>query len=385
MKIFRFLRSMKFGLILLSLIILLSLVGSFLPQGKEAAFYQHSYGEAGKWIVSFHLHDVFSSVYFIGLLLFLGINLIFCSILRVKSVTARMQNLGQSLQKAPEQPFPQTREQFEETLKAHGFRYKKSKELGYYTKNTLGYWGSFLTHLAFLLILVFGGAMLYFSDVQDVFILPGESGSLKDGTVVYVDSFQVADDHGHPDYRAQIRVANTQGKISQTVEISVNNPFSFGGHTFYQQSFATAGSVGITYQGDEQQLFLTEPLFFSPDGINGFAFAGLQEIHGLPMYRLIQHEGDARSGVLAAVGDHLSLAGMDVHFHPPVPYPGIRAKITPPLVLEFLYVTFFLMIAALYLSFFHIPSAVLVKQTGYALIAPKSDTLPEFLNDLEKE
>lgn len=385
MRRLRFLRSMKFGLVLLSLIILLSLAGSVIPQGREAGFYQYTYEKLGEIIIILHLDNVFSSFYFIALLALLCINLIFCSILRVQNIAKQTHIIEALLQKTPIRSYPQSRESFEETLKSHGFRFKSSGKQNYCYKRFLGHWGSFLTHLSLLLILLLGGAMIYFSEVQDFHILPGESEILADSSVIYVDEFQIADEQGLPDYRTLIRVKDKHGALSEQVEMSVNNPFSFGGYTLYQQSYAIAGNIMITNNNQEQQLLLTEQVFLSPDGKNGFVYAGLQEIHKQLMYRLIRQENGQQSVFWGAVGDAFSICGMEVLLNEPVPYPGIRVKTSPPFMLESLYAAFLLMIVALYLCFFHVPVAFLLRDDGYALYVAKPEASPEFLIEFEKE
>ena len=44
-KLFSFLRSMRFGILLLALIAALSVVGTVIPQGKEIAWYAETYSD----------------------------------------------------------------------------------------------------------------------------------------------------------------------------------------------------------------------------------------------------------------------------------------------------------------------------------------------------
>ena len=140
-----------------------------------------------------------------------------------------------------------------------------------------------------------------------------------------MDEFQIADEQGLPDYRTLIRVKDKHGALSEQVEMSVNNPFSFGGYTLYQQSYAIAGNIMITNNNQEQQLLLTEQVFLSPDGKNGFVYAGLQEIHkqlciGLSTGKWSAIGFGERSAMFSICMEVLLKA---------CSYPGIRVKVLP--------------------------------------------------------
>ena len=79
---------MTFGVILLALIVACSLVGSVVLQGKEAAYYEAQYGSgAAGTIQALGFDHIFSTPYFIALLTLLGLNLILCSLTRLRATT----------------------------------------------------------------------------------------------------------------------------------------------------------------------------------------------------------------------------------------------------------------------------------------------------------
>ena len=59
-KVLSFFRSMKFGLILLGLIALISIAGSVIPQGEEAMYYVRNYSWYGI-LLKLQLNHVFTS------------------------------------------------------------------------------------------------------------------------------------------------------------------------------------------------------------------------------------------------------------------------------------------------------------------------------------
>ncbi|MBQ7825990.1 MAG: cytochrome c biogenesis protein ResB, partial [Clostridia bacterium] len=96
-KVFAFLRSMTFGMLLLILIAVCSVAGSLIPQQREAMEYVSRYGStAAQWILRLGLDDVFSTPYFTLLMAALCLNLTLCSVIRV----AKLRGAGDRLQKS---------------------------------------------------------------------------------------------------------------------------------------------------------------------------------------------------------------------------------------------------------------------------------------------
>jgi cytochrome c biogenesis protein len=73
-KVLSFLRSMKFGLILLGLILICSIVGSLIPQGEAASVYQERYGWASA-LLALQFDHIFTSWYFILISALMCVNL----------------------------------------------------------------------------------------------------------------------------------------------------------------------------------------------------------------------------------------------------------------------------------------------------------------------
>ena len=87
-KILSFLRSMRFGILLLALIAVCSVVGSVIPQEHEAMWYVQNYEGAYAPILRLGLDHIFTSWYFITILVMLCLNLTLCSITRIRSVVS---------------------------------------------------------------------------------------------------------------------------------------------------------------------------------------------------------------------------------------------------------------------------------------------------------
>lgn len=88
-KIWKFFSSIKLAIWLLSIITVLSLIGTFIPQNEESAFYLERYGNTGfKFLAKTGLIDVYASWWFILSLILFSLNLLVCFLNRI-SLKAR--------------------------------------------------------------------------------------------------------------------------------------------------------------------------------------------------------------------------------------------------------------------------------------------------------
>ena len=177
-KTLRFLRSMQFGMLLLVLVVACSFAGSMIVQQREPMEYVSRYGEdAAKLIMALGLDNVFSAPYFYVLMAALCLNLTLCSIVRLPRVIRAAGELPLRAAKADaDTPLGNGEAQ---KLQAYfeKRRFKKTQADGrtVYTKHLYGFYGSFITHLSFLLILFVGAAAVLFADVTDRVVMPGET------------------------------------------------------------------------------------------------------------------------------------------------------------------------------------------------------------------
>ena len=127
---------MRFGLILLGLIIAVSLIGSLIPQNNEAMYYVRNYPDTAQLILNLQLNRVFTSWYFILLVVLLCVNLIFCSILRIRRMP-ETEALPESF--TPAERFGKgDRELLEADLSSRGYRAERNGNLVRYTGNQIG-------------------------------------------------------------------------------------------------------------------------------------------------------------------------------------------------------------------------------------------------------
>lgn len=393
-KTIRFLRSMRFGILLLGLIAAFSVVGSVVPQGREVAYYAQTYRAAHGLILLLGLHRVFSSWYFIALLALLCLNLTLCSLTRVRVLLhdgdaaaraarlpneARLTDAGADKLRA-----------YMNTLHCREAQYGDATV---WHKNAVGRWGTFLTHLSILLTVIFGAAALYLPTVTDQTCLPGEALTMPDGTVIAVERFSIEDETGRLDYASVLRVTLPDGRESEPTRVSVNHPMSFGAYKLYQQTYGTAGSVTVTNleTGGSDAFTLTEPVFLSADGRSGVWYEALYPgylkdpsgnvtlitnttgSYPDPVYQVQVASDGVYTPTLAFPGDSVRVNGLAFTFNEPVEYPGLRIKKTPTVVNALLVAAFALMTAGLYLTFFVQPVLVKLDAEGYAVGGPKPE------------
>lgn len=394
-KVFRYMRSMRFGILLLCLIAACSVAGTVIPQGREVAWYAQNYPSAHPVILTFRLNRVFESWYFITLLVLLCLNLSLCSLLRIRTVVRASHGETERAAAMPDTVLlrPEGVEKLRAWLED---RHCHSVELDgavVYHKNGIGRYGTFLLHLSILLTLVFGALALYTPTVTDQSCMPGESILLEDGTEIHVLDFHITDETGRLDYRSHVQVTLPDGRRSEEAELSVNHPFSFGAYKLFQQSFGTAGSVTVTNleTGGTDDFLLTEQAYLSADGITGIFYETLypdfirdpsgnvtfititEGSYPNPIYQFEVISDGAFTPTLAVPGDELELTGLRFTFNSPVEYPGIRIKHVSKLFNALLIASFILMIAGLTLAFFFDPVLVKTDAEGYAVGGPKPE------------
>ncbi len=396
-KVFQFLRSMRFGIILLFLIAAFSVLGTVIPQGREIQWYVETYSAAHPAILLLKLNDVFNSWYFLLLITLLGMNLTLCSLVRIRNVSEVKRKEKELLLKQPE-TYALNAEQRESVL--NGLRAMHCKEEAegsslVFRKNSFGRYGSFITHLSILLTLIFGAGALYLPTFIDRDCFPGESVIMDDGTEIRVESFRIEDETGRLDFTSEIEVKLPDGRDSGVHEISVNHPLTFGPYKIYQQTYGTAGSITIRNltTGGEDTFTLTELVFLTLDGVNGLWYeqlypdmirdpsgnvtliANVSGSYPNPVYQVETASDGVYTPILAFVGDELQVNELLFRFEKPVEYPGLRIKYTPRIVNALLCASFLMMIAGFFITFFCQPVLVRVDETGCAISGPKPESM----------
>ncbi|MDD5224044.1 MAG: cytochrome c biogenesis protein ResB [bacterium] len=198
------LTSVRLAIFLFIAIALVSILGTFIPQGSEPMEYISEYGERlGSWILKLGLADVYHSPVFILLLFLLFINLFSCLVTQLPNFLKKWKTLNGRL------------------------RLIRS--------------GPLLTHISMILILL--GAMLgvVFSRSEEINIQEGEVRQILDSPLsLKLNSFRI-------DYydRMETQVSDFVCDVSlwrnsariENATIRVNHPLTYQGHRVYLVSY----------------------------------------------------------------------------------------------------------------------------------------------------
>jgi cytochrome c biogenesis protein len=411
LRIFRFVRSMKFGLILLLVVAGFSVVGSFIPQVFEEAWYLENYPVMGEFVVAIGAHRMFSQWYFVIVCVLLGISLAQATISRLIAVRKLLRNTFV----VPQDGYHDEDLNESQIAALHTYlkekRYKahEADDATVYHKNRIGYFGSILVHFSILAIFLFGGLVLFLSDEEDVFLLPRETVTLADGSHMHLFHFTRYDETGRADSRSIIEVITPEGRSSGIREISVNHPLRFNSHRFYQVFHLFAGSITAMdlETGERDTFYFTDgTTMLSMDGgrtgvwlLRMFEDWEINEDGAIvllfyetphfpnPIYEAKIMQEDFQEVRLVLPGSYVDIGNIRFEFDEPIRYPGIRVAFVPHPFPALLYISFGLLLVGLYLAFYRYPSILVLKGNKYRLSTLKSSgidlDIKAFLKDDE--
>lgn len=267
-----FLKSMRFGLILLGVLGFFSVVGSFIPQGRDITFYYNNYTSIiAKTILVLRFNDLYDSLYFIILFGALCLNLLLCSITRFNKTfnkifampdVKKMKNF--SVQKVEEDEKTAV---IGEIYRKYGFKSLNKMEkvnnrtVYYGKKNQMGYLGSWFIHIGVLLVIVFYGYGQYTFFSTHVYGVPGEAKEVL-GTNYSLEindfNIQYREDGSIEQYLSHVNLKNNGGDLLKAEDIFVNNPMRHDGYAIYQTATGWAADIKI-YANDQ---LLKEDIFY---------------------------------------------------------------------------------------------------------------------------
>lgn len=215
-KLIRIFYSMKFAILILVLMILLSVVGSLIPQNEPANFYLSKYGEGpGQVLVQLGFDDIFHSVWYFVLTLLLCISLFICVLIRIKRLKR-----AYSLED-----------------KSHFYRL----------------FGSWLLHLGIFLIILFYALGNMNTFESNVYNIAGTKTEIE-GTdlTLAIDDFDILlrEDDSVESYVSKVRVFEGDQLLKEG-EIKVNQPMTVKGYQISQASFGYAVRARVSRFDEE--------------------------------------------------------------------------------------------------------------------------------------
>ncbi len=293
--IWKMLHSMKFGIILLIIIGVSSIAGTLIPQDNILGFYESTYSPGFfKIIKALSLHKVYSSWWFITMVLVLSLNLILCSVKRLPSIIKRLKRKPDIEKELTRESFTFQREldnnlDIKKFFKNSKFKDVESTEVDdgvfYHSKkNSIGHLGSWITHIGLLIIIVayvFGKMTGFESFVHGV---PGSIQQIE-GTEYWIEiedfDIEFREDHTVNQYLSEIKVTDTDGTYSERGDVKVNHPFRAKNMNIYQNGTGWALDVDLKKDGED---FSKKTLYQSEVYVEDNKNIALQFVNFYPDY-----------------------------------------------------------------------------------------------------
>ena len=262
-KIWKFIGSMRFAILLLVALALACSVGSLVTQGQSYDWYAQRYSErAAALIVALGLDDAFHSAWFVAVTAFLCLNLTLCNLTRLKQLIRRTRAEGRpegALGAAGDavcEGVADPRAAFERLRMPRpvACRTADGREALFASKHRPGLWGAWVCHLGILLLILGFGLGQVTQRQYTVYGVPGDVKPIGDtGLMLQIDDFTVErrEDDSVAQYIAAITVSGGEG--SRSAEVSVNHPARLYGMKFYQNSVGWAARVNVLEGGEPLQ------------------------------------------------------------------------------------------------------------------------------------
>lgn len=343
-KIYKMIASMQFAIILLIIIAIACMIGSFVPQGEMFEQYRTSYSErAAAFIIAFHLDDVFHSWWFIILTSALCLSVLLCNLTRIHALIQQTKNAADPVKATAETPVASAEGVDNPELILKRMRFYKpvrtivdGKDVLFAYRNRPGFWGAWVCHIGVILI-VLGyafGQMTLFS--YEVYGTPGQTKSIE-GTLyeVTIDDFytQRSETGFIEQYISSLTVRNTETGSAQSGTSSVNHPAVLEGYKLYQTASGYAVNVTIMEEGtplDSADLCVGEELTieFLP-GLSLYLNAYEPDHNGKPAYQILffyqgQHMDVGRS--YFSPGTVIDMDAYTITLSEPIEYTLLRIK-----------------------------------------------------------
>ena len=269
-KLWSLICSMKVGIILLIIVAGLSIIGTLIPQNAEESIYYREYGDAfARLILATGMDNVFEAWWYLFFGGLLSINLLACSINRFpgiyrsvfnprKKMTEKgIKNLKNSKEITISSGHEDAFDKVKDVLQKEGYKTETPEEGNgiYANKARFGYFGSFITHISFLVIVLgfmYGNMTGFETSVGGV---PGDTVSMDYADFdLKIDDFRIdyRDDYSVEQYYSDLTVIENDEE-TRNETIYVNRPLRNDGLNFYQSSYGWQGSLRIS---DEESFFL---------------------------------------------------------------------------------------------------------------------------------
>ena len=284
-KSFKIFTDLKFALLILGILAVASSLGSFIEQDEAISFYEENYKTPiygfinSQFILFFGLDRIYTTWWFLSLLITLGISLISCTITRqfplfINSKDYFFRKKGNSFLSLPFSVKIKNIYYLKETIllkiQSMNFYIYQNGNLVYGYKGLIGRISPILVHLS-LLIILGGSAVGAFKNFKVQEILPkGEifhiQNPIKAGLLTplpnittRVNDFWVEYENNRiHQFYSNLSILDNYGNEIKQQTISVNNPLRYKNVDFYQSDW---NLLGIRVKNDTNNKIYEFPLF----------------------------------------------------------------------------------------------------------------------------
>ena len=262
-KIWKFLSSMKFAILLLLLLAGACVVGSLIPQGKSLDWYRQNYAErTAALIYGTHFDDVFHCAWFLVLTTVLCGNLLLCNLLRLPQLLQRWRNAADPDRAVNRKPSVTVSGVSDPEELMRRLRMPKPSrtdtEAGvrlFAVKHRVGLWGAWVCHLGILLLII-GVVLGQRTKVEyTVYGVPGQTKPVGDtGYTLTIDEFEAEyTESGTPSqFTSRVTMRSPEGE-ARSAQAQVNGPGSLFGYKIFQNSTGTAAKLTVLFAGEPVQ------------------------------------------------------------------------------------------------------------------------------------
>lgn len=253
--VWKFLSSIKLAIVLIILLTVASVVGTLIPQGRTVAEYTARYGSLSGLFVALRLTRLYSSAWFLALLVLFAANTVVCTLSRFLPKWRRafrpapgpdaksVQSMRASCRFHLPLSLDAGRERVERELRRRRYAVTRSthadKAVLQARKRRLGWFGSDIVHLGLLVILAGGFTSGLASHRSELALTNGQTVAVPRAPFeLRLDKFETEyyPQGGVKDWKSTVTVIE-RGAPVLTRTVQVNEPLKYRGISFYQQSY----------------------------------------------------------------------------------------------------------------------------------------------------
>ena len=250
-----FFNSVKLAIFLLIIITIVTILGTFIPQGRSAAEYAARYGQLSEFLITLQFTGLYHSWWFITLLFLFSLNIIVCTLTRLspklrKALNPKIDFLAKNITTLKinkkfknDLRIAQTKEELKKELSSKHYRLRESEKEGKYfllaRKRVLGWFGVDFVHLGLLVIIAGGIVSGLVGFGEDITLSEGQTVPvLRADFKLKLDKFET---EYHPngavkDWKSTVSVIENEKTLFNKI-VEVNHPLTYKGYAFYQTSY----------------------------------------------------------------------------------------------------------------------------------------------------